>query len=115
MVRKVLLLTITVVLYACGGYEPPTHVVSWVVDGDTLYVEGVENSIRIADIDAPELGSEEGEIVKWFVIDLIHAEYVQLDCDGVDKFDRHLCLVYIDGVSVSDILLDEFPSVRRWK
>jgi micrococcal nuclease len=97
---------------ACQGAAIEQHSVTWVVDGDTFYVDGVESSIRIANIDAPELGSSRGEDAKWFLIELIHGKDVVLDCDGVDVYERWLCVVYVDGSDVGAELVS--VGLARW-
>jgi len=91
-------------LSACTGVQAtqPNWVgeVEYVIDGDTIIVDALH--IRLVDIDAPELGSPWGEDAKWFMIELLLGEEVELFCEGVDKYDRWLCDVRVDGVSVGN-------------
>ena len=80
-------------------------VVEWVIDGDTIIVDGIH--IRLLDIDTPELDTSEGVDALYFMIDLVYDKEVDLFCDGWDKYDRWLCIVRIDGVNMGDLLLDD--------
>jgi micrococcal nuclease len=95
-----------------GGYN-------CVVDGDTLYVEGVK--IRIADIDAPETHepkcAEEkslGDRATQRLISLVNSGEVTLapiDRDE-DNYGRKLRIVKVDGESVGKTLVDD--GLARW-
>jgi endonuclease YncB( thermonuclease family) len=90
-----------------------------VVDGDTLYVEGVK--IRIADIDAPETHepkcAEEkslGDRATQRLIQLVNSGEVTLapiDRDE-DSYGRKLRIVKVDGESVGETLVDD--GLARW-
>jgi micrococcal nuclease len=110
--RLMIILLMLSLVVACQG-AAEQHSVTWVVDGDTFYVEGVDVSIRIADIDAPELGSSRGEDAKWYLIDMIYGKDVVLDCDGVDRYERWLCVVYVDGSNVGMELVS-VGLARKW-
>jgi endonuclease YncB( thermonuclease family) len=85
-----------------------------VVDGDTLYVEGVK--IRIADIDTPEThepkcASEKalGDRATTRLRQLVNSGEVTLhsiDRDE-DRYGRKLRIVMVGGESVGDTLVDE--------
>ena len=89
------------------------------VDGDTLYLEGVK--IRIADIDAPETHEpkcasekERGDRATQRLIRLVNAGEVTLapiDRDE-DRYGRKLRIVMVDGESVGDTLVGE--GLARW-
>jgi endonuclease YncB( thermonuclease family) len=106
------LVVVALVLSACVS-SSSSHVVSWVVDGDTFYVEELDASIRISNVDAPELPSPLGWDAKWFLVDLIYDESITLSCDGVDRYGRHLCLVFFDGSDVG-LLLHSRGLARLW-
>ena len=90
------------------------EVVSWIVDGDTIYVESSDLSIRLRGVDAPELGSPDGELVKWELIDHLYGEVVSLSCeDALDKYGRRLCDVHHDGHDVGEWLLAR-GFARKW-
>lgn len=90
-----------------------------VVDGDTLYLEGVK--IRIADIDAPEThdpkcASEQelGDRATQRLIRLVNSGEVTLSPIGRDEdgYGRKLRIVMVDGVSVGKTLVGE--GLARW-
>ena len=90
-----------------------------VVDGDTLYLEGVK--IRIADIDAPETHEpkcasekELGDRATQRLIRLVNSGEVTLSTIGRDEdgYRRKLRIVKVDGVSVGDTLVGE--GLARW-
>ena len=62
-----------------------------VVDGDTFwcYAGGSEFKVRLADVDAPELGTAEGEVAKAFLRELLEGEEVLLDVDDLYRTDRY--------------------------
>ncbi len=86
-----------------------------VVDGDTLWLEGVK--IRVADIDTPEIGSpscpEEkrmGERATNRFIELLNGGRVTVaraSGPDEDRYGRKLRIILIDGVSVGDRLVEE--------
>jgi micrococcal nuclease len=95
-----------------GGYN-------CVVDGDTLYLEGVK--IRIADIDAPETHEpkcasekELGDRATQRLNRLVNSGEVTLSTIARDKdrYGRKLRIVMVDGVSVGDTLVGE--GLARW-
>jgi endonuclease YncB( thermonuclease family) len=95
-----------------GGYN-------CVVDGDTLYLEGVK--IRIADIDAPETHEPKcadekslGDRATQRLISLVNSGEVTLapiDRDE-DSYGRKLRIVKVDGESVGETLVDD--GLARW-
>ena len=90
-----------------------------VVDGDTLYLEGVK--IRIADIDAPETHEPKcaaekalGDRATQRLIRLVNSGEVTLapiDRDE-DRYGRKLRIVKVDGESVGETLVDD--GLARW-
>jgi hypothetical protein len=90
-----------------------------VVDGDTLYLEGVK--IRIADIDAPETHEPKcaaekslGDRATQRLIGLVSSGEVTLapiDRDE-DGYGRKLRIVKVDGESVGETLVDD--GLARW-
>ncbi len=95
-----------------GGYN-------CVVDGDTLWIQGVK--VRVADIDAPETHdfkctSEKarGDRATRRLIQLVNSGSVTLgriDRDE-DRYGRKLRIVRVDGRSVGDTLVGE--GLARW-
>jgi len=92
------------------GFEDRLHLVTEVIDGDTIVVNG-SNRVRFIGIDAPEIEecyySEAKEALKG----LIEGEYVRLEKDisGVDGYGRLLRYVFLpEEADVSDIFVDRF-------
>jgi endonuclease YncB( thermonuclease family) len=96
----------------CGSWDALAVVVR-VVDGDTFRATiacvsgafsgrvsvGTEYRVRLADVNAPELGTVEGERARRALESLIQGRTVLLDVDGVDVFDRYgriIAVAYID-------------------
>ncbi len=71
-------------------------VVTRVVDGDTLYVSGLPERVRLADIDAPELGTAGGEAAKAALAGLAEGRRICLDIDGRDRYGRYVAVAYLD-------------------
>ena len=89
------------------------------VDGDTLYLQGVK--IRVADIDAPEThdfkcaGEKSlGDRATQRLIGLVNSGGVTLAPIGRDEdaYGRKLRIVKVDGRSVGDTLVGE--GLARW-
>jgi endonuclease YncB( thermonuclease family) len=95
-----------------GGYN-------CVVDGDTLWIEGV--NVRIAEIDAPETHEyrclyekQLGDRATQELIGLVNSGTVTLlriDRDE-DRYGRKLRIVKVDGVSVGETLVND--GLARW-
>ena len=95
-------------------------------DGDTLNVEmdGKKERVRLLMIDTPEMNYDKGdpmpyaEQAKARTIELLeNADSVQLLFDKgpkTDKYDRLLTYVFVDGVSLHEILLTEGLAAVRY-
>ncbi|MCB9858790.1 MAG: thermonuclease family protein [Phycisphaerales bacterium] len=71
-----------------------------VVDGDTIVVVGrdeIEQTVRLAEIDAPEKDQPSGQEATQFVQGLLEGKIVQLENVGREKFGRILAQVYLDS------------------
>lgn len=80
-----------------------------VVDGDTIYVEGV-GKVRFVGVNTPEKGAEGYKVSKNFVSKLCNGKEVGLDIDDSkshDKYNRTLAVVIVDGKNLNEILLQE--------
>ena len=99
MSRPVALLVVLVVVVVAWPSPSPSHtgVVTRVVDGDTIWVDGVDVSIRFLNVDAPELGTPAGEQAKWELVDRLYGETVNLYCNGFGYYGRWLCVVKVVG------------------
>ena len=95
-------------------------------DGDTFNVEmdGKKQRVRLLMIDTPEMNYDKGdpmpyaEQAKALTVQLLEqANSVQLLFDKgpqTDNYDRYLAYVFIDGVSLHEILLSEGLAAVRY-
>ena len=85
-----------------------------VVDGDTFDVEGI-GRIRLADVNTPEIDTEEGKEAKEYVKALCDGKKVYLDIDDIHitgKYGRIVAVVYVPYnethyVNLNQLLLKE--------
>lgn len=94
--------------------KPPGEpaVLARVIDGDTLVLAGGER-VRLAAIDAPEIG-EEGAIEATRALEaLLDGAALRIERLGTDRYGRTLAAVYADGVDVSGELF-RMRLVRQW-
>lgn len=76
-----------------------------VIDGDTILASGVR--YRLAGIDAPELSQEFGQEAKEFLEALLaSSDQITVEVEGVDRYGRSLAHVFVSGINVSEILLE---------
>ena len=84
------------------------------VDGDTFDVEGI-GRIRLADVNTPEIDTEEGKEAKEYVKGLCYGKKIYLDIDDIHitgKYDRIVAVVYVPYnethyVNLNQLLLKE--------
>ncbi len=84
-------------------------VVTRVVDGDTIVVlvGGVETTVRIAGIDAPESCQEGGARATQILADLVDGKHVVLSISGKDQYGRSLAEIRtLSGMNVGRELLE---------
>ncbi|WP_233208153.1 thermonuclease family protein [Pollutimonas subterranea] len=88
-----------------GNYTMVGRVVQ-VIDGDTftLLVKGQQQRVRMASIDAPEIGGNpdrpgqaHGQASKKALTALIAGQTITLDCYERDRYDRNVCNVPLPG------------------
>ena len=96
-----------------------------VVDGDTIHARvdlgcdvRIDLTLRLAYINAPERGTEEGTAATTFLKELIEHEHVVLHTlkDKREKYGRYLAQIYLgspdaEGVDVNKALVDEGHAV----
>lgn len=84
------------------------RIVTRVVDGDTIDVEGGER-VRLQDIDTPERGEECYSEATNRLKELVDGKLVVLERRGEDRdvYDRLLRYVFVDDVMVNLILVRE--------
>jgi len=82
-----------------GAVEEHCGVVTRVVDGDTFYVAGLPERVRLADVNAPELSTAEGQRAKAALEALLLGRRVCLDIDDLyktDRYGRYVAVAYLD-------------------
>ncbi len=83
---------------AIGHYEiDSTAYVTGVIDGDTFDSDFM-GRVRLADIDAPEVGETGAAEATAYLTSLIHRQFVYLDIDdmyGNDRYGRVVAVVYV--------------------
>jgi endonuclease YncB( thermonuclease family) len=94
-----------VCFYASSGEIDATAVAAKVHDGDTFYLNRVingSNTVRLADVNAPELGQPLSYEATEFLKGLVLTKTVYLDIDDIYIYDyrgtgdRLVCVVYVD-------------------
>ena len=81
---------------------------NYVVDGDTLDVDGIR--IRIVFVDTPERGQPGYSEAKQFLSDLCLDSHALVDEDDLQtqgSYGRILAVVYCDGVNANAALVDQ--------
>lgn len=79
-----------------------------VIDGDTLVVlvDGKrEVRVRLANIDAPELGQPFGQKAKDALVTLVAGKEVEISDRGKDRYGRTIGVVRVDETSAGSILV----------
>ncbi|MGB7287501.1 MAG: hypothetical protein WBC71_11260, partial [Salaquimonas sp.] len=108
-------------LTICGAKQPNTRDKTCIVDGDTLWLGGV--NVRLKDFDTPE--PRNNICGRCFEIDLANAATLRLqellnsnpwtiDTFGIDGTgDRRLATIMIEGEEIGNILIRE-RLARHW-
>ncbi len=114
--RPLLLLLLLLLPGGCGRDKDGTGsdtlrtaTVTYIVDGDTIWVNGNEK-IRYIGVDTPEIGECYYEEAKLRNMELVSGKTVTLEVcaqSPTDKYGRTLAYVYVDGILVNSILLIE--------
>jgi len=107
LARLALLLLIATTTHA----EVMTGRVVGVADGDTLTLldsSNAQHKIRLAQIDAPEIGHGKnkpaqpfGERSKTALSNLVFQQTVEADCDTKDRYGRLICKIMLNGLNVN--------------
>jgi endonuclease YncB( thermonuclease family) len=87
-----------------GAMQIETVIVTYVADGDTVYVRGVgqemQQAVRLLGIDAPEICQEGGLASRQALQALLLGQSVTLARQGRDSYGRELATVYWQGQDV---------------
>ncbi len=94
---------------------PSVVIVTKVIDGDTVIVEG-GYSVRLLGIDTDERGEPCYEEAKEYLEDLVLGREVRLERDeeDVDKYGRCLRYIFVDGKNVNLELVRKGLAVARF-
>jgi len=93
-----------------------------VVDGDTVWVGGLDQSVRLESFDTPEIssnlcgGPQEAALGRQAanrLVQLLNENDATLELSGTDRYGRNLGTIRINDVDVGDILIAE-GLARRW-
>jgi len=102
-----LVVALSVLIAAAGASAAePQHIIGRIVgvsDGDTvtlLDTSKQQHKIRLDGIDAPEKGQAFGDRSKQSMSDLAFGRDAEAHCPKVDRYNRRVCKVIIDGVDV---------------
>jgi micrococcal nuclease len=82
---------------AAAAPDEFSGVVTNVVDGDTIDVEGL-GRVRLADIDCPEMSTAQGPAAKQYATQWLQSNLVYLDIDDksrTDSYGRVVAVVYL--------------------
>lgn len=87
---------------------PPTTTHVWRVvgvhDGDTvtcLDETNTQQKVRLAEIDAPELGQDYGKVARESLAELVFGKTVTVQEEGKDRYGRWIAHMQVDGVDVN--------------
>ncbi len=91
-----------------GAVLEEVTVVESVLDGDTVVVESGER-VRLLGLDATETGEPYAEEAMERLAELVEEQTVTLVAigDARDRYDRLLRYIYVDGVNVNRLLVEE--------
>lgn len=81
-----------------------TATVKRVRDGDTFEIEN--DAIRLENVDAPEINTEDGKICKDKLEELILGEEVEYTEEARDDFGRLVARVWVGGKNVNKAMND---------
>ncbi|MCD4653631.1 thermonuclease family protein [bacterium] len=92
-----------------GLYTTRTATVTYVIDGDTIQVNGGEK-VRYIGIDTPEIGDCYYSEAKWRNFDLVDDKIITMEvCNAspTDQYGRTLAHIYVDDLLVNAVLVRE--------
>ncbi len=98
----------------CLYAEQITGRIIGVADGDTvtlLDASKQQHKIRLSGIDAPEKAQPFGQRSKQHLADLAHGREVIADCGKVDRYQRRVCKILLNG---RDLNLQQIEVGLAW-
>ena len=93
-------------LYQKNQKLESVYLVEKVIDGDSIILKN-DQSIRLGNINAPEIELCGGQQAKERLEELVLGRIVRLDVFSHDRYNRPLALVYIKNTLVNEVLLKE--------
>lgn len=106
---------VVLMLYAtCGAADTLTGRVVGVHDGDTITVldgSRIQHKIRLAGIDAPELGQAYGKASRNHLADRIAGQSVTVEWHKLDRYQRVIGKVLLQG---EDLCLAQVTAGMAW-
>ena len=73
-----------------------------VLDGDTLQTQNNPISLKLADVNAPELDTPEGKDVKDFLASLLEGKTVSVEQVSKEESGRPVAKIWYAGLDVND-------------
>lgn len=101
---RILLLCQVIIILAIWLRRRGTVTIKRVIDGDTV-IDDADNRIRIAAIDAPEIGQPGADEATVALRNLVQGEHVQLSGTGRDKYGRLVRKLFVRGRDVGNVML----------
>lgn len=104
VMRKLLIGLLLIIPLSCQGNY---HLVTRVIDGDTIVLEN-GTRVRYIGIDTPERDEAGYQEATEANRKLVEGKKVRLeyDVDRIDRYDRTLAYVYVNGIFVNAYLLE---------
>lgn len=94
--------------------EPTAVIVTAVLDGDTVIVDGMRERIRLANVDAPERAhtgkpGQPAADQAWRALEamVLRRQGVTMECRGEDRWQRPICTLWRDGENINRRLVLE--------
>ncbi|MDP2909178.1 MAG: thermonuclease family protein [Nanoarchaeota archaeon] len=105
--KTVFLLLILALISGCTSLEGPFKVTR-VIDGDTIELNNFQK-VRFSGINTPETGECYYQEAKARLGELLLGKDVMLEKDktNIDKYDRELRYVYVNGLMTNSIMVEE--------
>lgn len=105
--KTVFLLLILALISGCTSLEGP-YKVTRVIDGDTIELNNFQK-VRFSGINTPETGECYYQEAKARLGELLLGKDVMLEKDktNIDKYDRELRYVYVNGLMTNSIMVEE--------
>lgn len=81
--------------------------VTRIVDGDTFHTDQRKNSVRLANVNAPERGERGGSAATRALKNMIQGEKVSIDTVARDKYGRSVANVKVGRQSVNKAMREK--------